>query len=167
MKYRFRGGKNRKGQEHGLGEMGVDFDDGDRGGYLGMYENGRYEGLGEFRYPDGSVYRGEWSGGSDRHGWGEYITPTGVSFKGRWDHDKLNGKYRGALDKEATARYAYDSISISFLYFYFLSLFLSLISVSVSICVSTIRINLSIIPQSFPLSSHLYLSIYILSLIHI
>ena len=65
-----------------------------------MYENGSRKGLGESRNPDGSVYRGEWSGGAI-HGWGEYITPNGVSFKGRWDHDKLNGKSLGDLDREA------------------------------------------------------------------
>ena len=101
-KYRFRGGKNSKGRRHGLGEYGGDYSDGRRGGYLGMYENGSLKGLGEYRYSDGGVYRGEWSGGDyyDMHGWGEYITPTGVSFKGRWDHNKLNGKDRLDLDGE-------------------------------------------------------------------
>ena len=104
-KRRYRGGRNNNGTKSGLGEFGADRIKNNnqcisRRGYLGMYNNGKHEGLGESRGPDGSVYRGEWYN-NEMHGWGEYITPNGVSFKGKWNHNKLDGRSANDLDEEA------------------------------------------------------------------
>ena len=85
---RYRGGKNSQGERHGLGEM-----EWATGRYIGKWENDRKQGLGEYHYEDGSVYRGEVSG-LNHHGLGEYITSCGVFFKGRWIHGTINGKHR-------------------------------------------------------------------------
>lgn len=46
---------------------------------------------GEFRYPDGSVYNGQWNEHGHRHGYGNLVFPDGNKYWGFFD----NGLYGG------------------------------------------------------------------------
>ena len=66
------------------------------GAYTGAYANGKPNGLGTVRYPNGSVYTGQWvDGRREGHGFEECIA-RGTVYEGQWKNDRKhgNGGYR-------------------------------------------------------------------------
>lgn len=46
---------------------------------------------GEYRYPDGSVYNGQWNEHGHRHGYGHLVFPDGNSYWGLFDNGLFGG----------------------------------------------------------------------------
>ncbi len=61
--------------------------------YKGPIENGWYQGMGKFFYPNGVVYEGNFDKG-EFHGEGTLIYPNGGRYVAKWERGKLiEGKY--------------------------------------------------------------------------
>lgn len=48
------------------------------------------DGLGQFRWKDGTVYEGNYKGNL-KHGMGKYITPSGKIYEGMWNQGVRHG----------------------------------------------------------------------------
>ncbi|KAA6375436.1 MAG: putative radial spoke head 1 [Streblomastix strix] len=59
--------------------------------YVGSYMNHRKDGYGLMKYPDGSLYDGNFHVGK-RHGEGTYTYPNGDTYVGEWADGKKHGK---------------------------------------------------------------------------
>ncbi len=59
-------------------------------GYKGDMVNGKREGVGTLRNPDGSQYSGDWKNGY-RHGYGTMIFSAGSTYTGQWVNDMRHG----------------------------------------------------------------------------
>ena len=59
--------------------------------YTGEISNNLFDGLGEYRWPNGDVYRGDYSQGR-RNGRGEMRYADGDRYEGGWRDGKYHGK---------------------------------------------------------------------------
>lgn len=67
------------------------FDGMEDGEYTGAYSNGKPNGLGTARYPNGTVYTGQWAEGKrEGHGFEENLA-MGTVYEGGWRNDLKNG----------------------------------------------------------------------------
>lgn len=57
----------------------------------------------EYRYPDGSVYKGEWNEHGHRHGYGHLSFPDGSSYWGHFDNGQFGGL--GVMTLQDGSRY--------------------------------------------------------------
>ena len=62
-----------------------------KSGYYGDRKDGRMDGKGLFRYPDGSTYDGEWKN-NKKFGRGVYKYKNGDTYEGDWQLDKYHGQ---------------------------------------------------------------------------
>ena len=53
-------------------------------------QDGKKDGLGQYWWPTGATYKGEWANGS-MHGVGTFESPDGTRYQGGWAHDLKQG----------------------------------------------------------------------------
>jgi radial spoke head protein 1 len=92
-------GEYKDGKRHGKGVYTFfaasqgneeDEEEGNPVSYDGDYSECKRNGVGTFKYPDKSVYLGEWVN-NQRHGQGTYTYPNGDKYCGSWVGDKKQG----------------------------------------------------------------------------
>jgi len=67
--------------------------------YNGIWEKGLKTGTGELKYPDGSIYKGEFLN-NKRHGEGTYYYSNGDIFCGHWENNKKIGQGSYKYEKD-------------------------------------------------------------------
>jgi hypothetical protein len=83
----YSGAVNSNGTPHGIGERR----DASGNVYVGNFVNGKRDGKGVMKYPDGAVYDGEWKDGQ-QHGEGKYTWSNGHIYVGEFRNGNLNGR---------------------------------------------------------------------------
>ena len=83
----YEGDLNEKNKPHGKGVMKYGYKE---SVYDGAWLNGKRNGFGILKWPNGDSYTGQWK--DDKyHGEGTYSTVNGFTCKGLWEKGKMNG----------------------------------------------------------------------------
>ena len=46
----------------------------------------------DFVFPTGAIYKGQWRGIANRHGYGVQVWPDGATYVGMWENNKAHGR---------------------------------------------------------------------------
>eukprot|EP01083_Nonionella_stella_P125139 378371_1 len=99
---------DKEGANHGVGNATW----GDTGGrYIGQWDHGAPDGIGENVYHNGDAYLGQLTAGN-RYGEGKYtVNATGKSYSGQWVGDKMKGMVT-ITSNDGTSQHACSDIVI-------------------------------------------------------
>lgn len=82
------------------------------GTYVGEFGGDKFDGQGQYRYPDGSVYTGGWRGGK-KDGYGVYWDTSKGCLRGQWAAGVLKGQVRVGIGRGAAAAVAAERVLCS------------------------------------------------------
>ena len=57
----------------------------------GIFKNGKFDGEGEFKWPDGRCFKGHYCE-DEKNGYGEFSWTSGKKYRGYWKNGKQHGK---------------------------------------------------------------------------